>query len=69
MIDRLYDNGMLVSGEAQHCNSWEYPTMPRLNRPSFDGISGSPVRSSSRRNDLSRKRGYVAILLDAFRSR
>jgi hypothetical protein len=64
MMDRLYDSGSLSSGEARHCNNWEYPTMPRLNRsePSFS-------RQSFRPNFESRKRGYVAILIDVLRAR
>ncbi|MBN1403354.1 MAG: hypothetical protein JW942_02650 [Opitutales bacterium] len=65
MIDRLYDNGMLTSGEARHYNCWEYPTMPRLRNP-------QPVVQARRqpvRNMSTRKRGYVAILFDVLRAR
>lgn len=61
MINRLYDNGMLMSGEVRHCNCWEYPTMPRLQRHST--ISAKPSKP------ISRQRGYVALLFDVFRAR
>ena len=67
MIDRLYDNGMLMSGEARHCNCWEYPTMPRLRRDSSTYYlpEVAPVDYGM----PTRKRGYVAVLIDAFRAR
>jgi hypothetical protein len=66
MIDRLYDNGMLMSGEARHCNCWEYPTMPRLRR---DLTAQSADVSQTGFQMPSRKRGYVAILIDVLRSK
>jgi hypothetical protein len=66
MIDRLYDNGMLMSGEARHCNCWEYPTMPRLRR---DLTAQGPAVSQTAFQMPSRKRGYVAILIDVLRSK
>jgi hypothetical protein len=67
MIDRLYDNGMLMSGEAKHCNCWEYPTMPRLGHDASD-ITNS-VDSDINQSLPYRKHGYVAILMNALRSR
>lgn len=64
MMDRLYDNGMLLSGQARHCNKWEYPTMPRI-RWEEPSVSRQAVPSGLD----SRKRGYVAILFDVFRAR
>ncbi|HNX05021.1 MAG TPA: hypothetical protein PKI32_05940 [Opitutales bacterium] len=64
MTDRMYDNGMLLSGEARHCNKWEYPTMPRLQRE-----EPSACCQNIRQNFDARKRGYVAILIDVLRAR
>ena len=67
MIDRLYDNGMLLNGEARHCNCWEYPTMPRLRREPIEAEAESSQFAHS--ESKSRKRGYVALIFDAFRVR
>jgi hypothetical protein len=66
MSNRLYDNGMLSSGEARHCNYWEYPTMPRLHRdgPAVDDLD-NPTASVEPR---SRNHGYVAFFFNMFRS-
>jgi len=63
MIDRLYDNGMLNSGEAQHYNSWDYPTMPRLAK------QGAVSRRLPIRKVQSRKRGYLTRLFYVLRAR
>jgi hypothetical protein len=65
MIDRLYDNGMLQSGEARHCNCWEYPTMPRLSR---DVSKEGNLFGNNLQEFQSRKHGYVTILINALRS-
>lgn len=62
MIDRLYDTGMLMSGEVRHYNAWEHPTMPRLRATQPIGQRRQPISPS-------RKRGYVALLLDVLRSK
>jgi len=67
MIDRLYDNGMLMSGEARHCNCWEYPTMPRLGHGASD--ENDTFGKNSNKNLSYRKHGYVAILMNALRPR
>jgi len=66
MIDRLYDNGMLMSGEARHCNCWEYPTMPRLSHTASD--ENGSLRDNFNQELPYRKHGYVAILVNALRS-
>jgi hypothetical protein len=65
MIDRLYDNGMLTSGEARHYNSWDLPTMPRLQR------TGAVVPVSAEQVGMVqlKKQGAVAALWAAIRSR
>ncbi|MFA5256535.1 MAG: hypothetical protein WC360_00140 [Opitutales bacterium] len=63
MIDRLYDNGMLMSGEVRHYNSWDYPTMPRLRQQPL------APRRAPLRNAQSRQRGYIALLFDVLRTR
>ena len=29
-MNRLYENGMLSSGEARHCTAWDFPSLPKL---------------------------------------
>jgi hypothetical protein len=68
MIDRLYDNGMLESGDARHCSRWIYPTMPRLNGDAaLLGAVRDDAPVSHGHIEISRKRGYANILRKAFR--
>lgn len=65
-MNRLYQNGMLSSGEPRHFAVWEFPSVPKLQPiddvPAFYGRSAEePVRMHSR--------GLGRLLRDVLRVR
>lgn len=66
-MNRLYQNGIISSGEPRHFNEWDFPSVPRLEHR----LSFAEQRPARRRVLVSRGRqgGLLTQIFNVLRSR
>lgn len=67
MLNRLYQNGMLTSGEPRHFTAWDFPNRPRLRLG--DSTRNEVLPNNQTANPRHWPRRKLALLLDAIRAR
>lgn len=68
MIERLFRNGMLDSGNARRSDRWRYPTMPRLNRDAYDEVGATCRGPASGRDGVTLWAGCFNVIRKAIRA-